>query len=370
MQNVEKAYFPALTGVRAMAAYMVFVHHFTPIQSASKSENFDWFFGEFHIGVTFFFVLSGFLIHYRYSDFGSFTWLTYWKYLISRISRIMPVFILLTTMTMVYNFYFHEQDLGLYGKNIGIFLLNISLLKGFFSDLKFSGIAQSWSLTVEFCFYFVAPILFWKIKNVFLYPLVSMFFLALGFILIFTFSYYSLQSLIDNIQFMWTYTFFGRSFEFFCGCFISFNYNKWSTIKTKNGFFTYTGLFLIILLIISLYLGKNSLLYWVNSSSGIIINNYFLPLVIILFFRGLLFENTVVLRILSSKIGQLLGKSAYVFYLIHVGVIEVGLYHFVTHNTWVLFILLNLISVVIFLLVEEPLNRLAKHYLLKTIKTS
>jgi peptidoglycan/LPS O-acetylase OafA/YrhL len=56
---------PALTGIRAIAAYLVFFHHY-PIPQLVYGE-MD-FFREFHIGVTLFYVLSGFLITYRYRD--------------------------------------------------------------------------------------------------------------------------------------------------------------------------------------------------------------------------------------------------------------------------------------------------------------
>jgi peptidoglycan/LPS O-acetylase OafA/YrhL len=165
MQNVEKAYFPALTGVRALAAYMVFIHHLIPIQWESGVFILGYFFGEFHVGVTFFFVLSGFLIHNRYSKMSELSLYAYGKYFISRVARIMPIFCILTTLTFIYNYYFHRQDAGLLLKNFGLWILNISLFKGFFAGLHFSGIPQSWSLTVEFCFYGIAPFLFYKMKR-------------------------------------------------------------------------------------------------------------------------------------------------------------------------------------------------------------
>ena len=46
-----------------------------------------------------------------------------------------------------------------------ILFLNIFFIRGFFDDLKFTGVGQGWSLTVEECFYLLAPVLFIGIKR-------------------------------------------------------------------------------------------------------------------------------------------------------------------------------------------------------------
>jgi peptidoglycan/LPS O-acetylase OafA/YrhL len=51
-------YIPALTGVRALAAYLVFISHYAYIFDAGFPHFLRRFFLEFHIGVTIFFVLS------------------------------------------------------------------------------------------------------------------------------------------------------------------------------------------------------------------------------------------------------------------------------------------------------------------------
>ena len=56
-------YIPALTGIRAVAAYVVFLHHLSFFNNGTLLWQFT---NEGHIGVTIFFVLSGFLITLRY----------------------------------------------------------------------------------------------------------------------------------------------------------------------------------------------------------------------------------------------------------------------------------------------------------------
>ena len=70
---MNKVNFPALTGIRALAAFMVYIHHYNPFSIEFFGKYIHDFFSEFHIGVTIFFVLSGFLICNRYFDEPNFS---------------------------------------------------------------------------------------------------------------------------------------------------------------------------------------------------------------------------------------------------------------------------------------------------------
>lgn len=61
----NKLFFPALTGFRAIAAWMIFVYHFFPFKNTNHSYpkwlgNFVW---EFHIGVVYVFCIEWFFNH-------------------------------------------------------------------------------------------------------------------------------------------------------------------------------------------------------------------------------------------------------------------------------------------------------------------
>ncbi|MGZ3930457.1 MAG: acyltransferase family protein, partial [Bacteroidia bacterium] len=47
---------------------MVYLHHFNPFAGTTDHKKLLYFFTEFNVGVTLFFVLSGFLIAHRYYD--------------------------------------------------------------------------------------------------------------------------------------------------------------------------------------------------------------------------------------------------------------------------------------------------------------
>jgi len=56
---------------------------------------------------------------------------------------------------------------------------------------------------------------------------------------------------------------------------------------------------------------------------------------------------------------QLLGKSSYIFYLIHIGVLALFLDQYITNN-FLLFVTINVIAVLMFTFIEEPLNNLIR----------
>jgi peptidoglycan/LPS O-acetylase OafA/YrhL len=80
-------YYPALTGLRAVAAYLVFFVHFIP---AGLSDWAARVIGQFYVGVGMFFVLSGFVIATRYQSSVQWT-RAWWRYYVwRRAARIYP----------------------------------------------------------------------------------------------------------------------------------------------------------------------------------------------------------------------------------------------------------------------------------------
>jgi peptidoglycan/LPS O-acetylase OafA/YrhL len=391
----DSNYIPALTGVRAMAAYLVFISHYCYIFDASYPHILQRFLGEFHIGVSVFFVLSGFLITFRYYD--KFTGLSkdwFMQYLKNRVARIYPMYFLLTIAAFAY--YFITKDISVLGgpKNadenpIWLLIMNITFIRGFFYQFWDSGISQGWSLTVEECFYFSAPIIFLIAKRYgkfYVQPVVITLF-AIAMVLIF--SHVNWYGFFGNFPFVMVFTFFGRCFEFFVGV-------QLAKIMLKKGFerstkipFTYGGFILIFVcvLVMAFQPVPQGWAAGLESPLGIITNNYFLCIAVALFFYGILTEATVFKKFLALPFIELLGKSSYIFYLVHLGWIETLIrracdnlnertfdlydkwgvdWHSPFEYDWLnllyAFILLNIISVTLFKLIEEPLN----HYIRKS----
>ena len=347
--KIKSDYLPALTGVRALAAYMVFIHHYLKYTQDFFGKYVYNFLNEFHVGVTFFFVLSGFLIAYRYY----YTKINIKKYLINRVARIYPIYFILTTLTFLYYIY---SDYGHIFRDLVLYILNISFTKGLFDQFKFSGIEQGWSLTVEEMFYMSAPFIFYFLKKnrLFLF-LLPMLFIAFGFLLTSFFSTHNFLSFMGNNEFMLNYTFFGRCLEFFIGIGLAIIIKR-NLIAKRNFSFTYIGAILIIVCIFLISLVKGNYDFGIRHPLGKAINNFLFPLFgIAIFYFGLITERSVISRFFSSKIMVLLGKSSYIFYLIHVGIFVTEINKF-TQNIAIIFILINVISIFLYQYVENPLN--------------
>jgi peptidoglycan/LPS O-acetylase OafA/YrhL len=346
----KNQFFPALTGLRAIAAYMVFCHHFNPISKLFLSGFVYEFFNEFHVGVTLFFVLSGFLITNRYFELPK---INLKKYLLNRFARIYPMYFLLSSLTFLVSIFLYKQNSW---KDLQVYFLNITLLKGYFDNIKFSGIGQGWSLTVEEFFYLFAPLFFIFVKKSKIYLfLLPLFFVATGIILVCFFEQKEGFGFMKSIPFMFDFTFFGRCIEFFIGMTLALFLKKIPVFNHFN--YTFFGIVSFVFWIFLLSVQKTPTGFGTDCVFGKIINNLLLPVFgIVPLFIGLILERNWISKFLSSKIMQLLGKSSYVFYLIHLGIFY-KLFDKFFGNLLIIFILLNIISILMYKLLEEPINR-------------
>ncbi len=137
---------PVLTTLRFPAAFAIVLYHFLPYTVAPR-----WIWDGFNAGVSFFYVLSGFILYYNYAELKDrgFFW-------IARLGRIWPVHLataLLAIVTIPW-----ENLLGHASWPITL-PANLLLLHAWLpfegSALSFNGV--SWSLSVEGFFYLTFP---------------------------------------------------------------------------------------------------------------------------------------------------------------------------------------------------------------------
>ncbi len=177
MGQTNKIYFPNLNGLRFIAAFLVIIHHL---------EQMLWVLGKSHywdnliiktiggLGVTLFFVLSGFLITYLLlAEEKTTKKISIKQFYIRRILRIWPLYF---TIILASFFIFpHIKILEfpalmakvnthfwMYFVMFVLFLPNLVLF-GFWVVLPYG--SQSWSVGVEEQFYFIWPILMKFVKN-------------------------------------------------------------------------------------------------------------------------------------------------------------------------------------------------------------
>ncbi len=339
MKKKSTGFIPALTGYRTIAAWMIFVYHFMPYDNPKYPQWIRDFVLEFHMGVDMFFVLSGFLITYRYFNQ---TPIPMRGYLVNRFARIYPMYFLISA---AYFLIWYLQNQSWDSEKTIEAILSFTMTKAFFTKYQFTAVAQGWTLTLEEMFYFTAPFYFILIrKNIKWFFIIPFVIFAFGTLL---------QHLFKGPENTWEFMTRNISvyiFEFFAGIGLAYIVMK-KNIKFKFNWVTWFGIINILL-----FLFFVKYYYLTNNTIG--------PLLIICLsifgisplLWGLIHEKTIVQKILSTKLFVLLGKSSYIFYLVHKGYLPVFINDYISDNKLVNFILLNVISIVMFLYLEEPIN--------------
>ena len=349
MSFAQKKEFPALTGIRFVAASLVFLFHYAHELLPDRSSFGYYFFRQLNVGVNIFFVLSGLLIAHRYFDLRI-SRKQLRAYIIKRVARIFPLYYAVLFVQLLL-MYVHRHSMP---DALTVFL-NITLLKGLGANYFYSVLTQSWSLTVEEMFYFYAPFCFYliKAKNFFLAQIPLL--IGVGLLLVYLSSSFIPNTFFDDREFLFAGTFFGRCFEFFAGIFVALIIRK-SAIKRSGMVFTMLGAILFLLLLFSLaYFAFNYGIGIINDHFvGIVLFNFLIPASIALFFYGLITEESTIKQALGTKAFALLGKSSYAFYLLHIGMIAEVLFFKITSNILLLFVLLQLLSVAVYKLFEKP----------------
>lgn len=172
----DRIYFPNLNGIRAIAAIAVVIHHIEQfLQIMGKTYKYNHHIIEImgKLGVTLFFVLSGFLISYLlFAEEKKEGTIFIKDFYIRRILRIWPLYyliIFLSFFILPHIEWFSlpqfwepiQQNLGLFLPMFLLFLPNLALAKE--TVLPYG--SQSWSVGVEEQFYLIWPVLMKFVKN-------------------------------------------------------------------------------------------------------------------------------------------------------------------------------------------------------------
>jgi peptidoglycan/LPS O-acetylase OafA/YrhL len=332
--------YPALTGVRAVGASVVFFDHFPLWENAYLTVNV----------MAFFYALSGFLIFRIYYEHAELSrrWLS--KYFINRFARIYPVYFLIFTVAVCL-----QQDFRPW-----MLVKNYTLTAALFhpSDLPIQG---SWSLTVEECFYALAPVfMLLTRRRGFLAAL-----LLGAALLAAALAAAGLPTeLLHTRRFVLSTTFFGHFLEFFAGVYLALavlRLEAQGPLARPGNRHTVAGLIGVLLVVIAMMItyGHQPL----SMGTITLLNNFLIPFPIAVLYRGLLQERTWLSRALSGRLAGLLGRGSYAFYLLHMLVVHyVGrplllpLLHARLIAVVVTFIIAWVASVLLFVCFEEPLN--------------
>lgn len=345
-----------LTSLRFFFAFCVFLSHLAYLKTDKRyDEVFNNIFSEGFLGVSFFFILSGFILSLNYREKFKNKSITLKKFYLARFARIYPLYFLTILAAIP----------GLYS-TFEILLYNILLVQSYFPDQKyfFSYNAPSWSISDEMFFYALFPIL---ISISYRFKMIFKILLAISFV--------SLVIILNNLlpeqkTHYWLYISpFTRIFDFILGILlfdvslylkkISLNFNRSAYTFLEIGalgilvlFFTFKNYFPISY--------RYSIYYW-------------LPMCLIILMAGnslfLEKKETFISKFLSGKWLVYLGEISFGFYLIHYLVITYtlkyngfkGMHLEGMTLATVMFIITLITSIFAFETIEKPFNKKIKN---------
>ena len=159
--NVQSARFPLMDSLRAIAALSVFVYHVAFVLGWFDEGLAGRYLRELNLGVSIFFVLSGFLLYRPFvaARVEGEPSPALVPYAIRRVARIVPAYWVALTIIAIWlpvsGVFTAEGIVTYYG-----------FLQAYDPDTITGGIGQAWTLTVEVSFYILLPILALGLRRV------------------------------------------------------------------------------------------------------------------------------------------------------------------------------------------------------------
>jgi len=312
MKNIQ---LPALTSLRFFAALMVFFSHLDFLRihvdaSGNPSKYQDiyktWFY-EGYSGVTFFFILSGFILAHSYQERLSRGTTSTVDFFIFRIARIVPLH-WLTLLIAIFLLRSANGNPDFFSATS--FLANSFLLQAWFSDINiaFSYNLVSWSLSDEMFFYAMFPFLI-RLNNK---VLAIVFILLITFILIWLpvtlpFATFHLPRFTDLTKY---YAYWFPAFrigDFIAGIIL---YRAWSARKEIPSIFASLLQGISIVLLVIFYANHAGI-----DETFRFDFYYAIPMAFLIFVFA--YQNGIFSRIISNRPMLILGEASFAFYMIH-----------------------------------------------------
>lgn len=340
----DRLYFNNLNGLRFIAALMVIISHLELNKSYFSLENYFQDIKELgRLGVSLFFVLSGFLITYllvREKEKNGVIGIK--NFYMRRIYRIWPLYyfiVLLSLFVLPHITLFSIPNLKLEIDSSTQFITVIILLVFFLTNvlvhIKLIPFAtQTWSIGTEEQFYLIWPLLINKIKN--LAPLFMSLILLYNLLLI-VLSY----PFLDTIKYIELFKSFVFSFQLdsltlgALGAYLFYSKNSIIEFISNIYIFVLTIFCVVLAIIFHVDLGFFKSTFFALLFTIVIIN---------------LVNNDKLVNLLENNIFNFLGKISYGLYMYHqiviVFVINILIKYNITSSFWI-YILSILITIIV-----------------------
>ena len=376
-----------LTSLRALAAFLVFMFHYAWVYSpANRGVEFagEWIplmpiWQQGYVGVSIFFVLSGFLITRIYFDGVVQGTASLRLFFVKRIARIWPLFLVYALI----------QHVGLVLQGTAIsddFLVTMTMSQGFFEQLRYSGLPTAWSLTVEENFYVFAPLIFLAIAKMApaeshadspwsghrglrllgAIAVVTTVLIVVGesLVLLLRTLGWTWKGLLGSHFHLWHATLFGRIPEFATGIACAFLHRNGWVDRNLAGRRTVWLLAAAFLGIGACMWGKSLVVMRPDTISQLTTWGlaYLLVLLTGLFILALTLEGNPIHDLLSARLLVYLGKTSYGFYLVQITVMIAPMAALSDRLGFarlpVLFVLANVFCALTYEFIEVPARRL------------
>jgi len=165
--HFKKMKIEQLTFTRFLAAISIVVYHFGMELFPFRTEAVSFLFKQANLGVSYFFILSGFVMIIAYGGNGN-SHIDRNKYYLSRIARIYPVYLIALLLLLAY-YIIRSKPIDSAG-----YVMNLFVIQSWFPPYPLTGNGPGWSLAVEFFFYAVFPLLFNRLYSKFKLPILAL----------------------------------------------------------------------------------------------------------------------------------------------------------------------------------------------------
>jgi len=337
-----------VTSLRFVAALYVFIFHIHqhwPLVSESSAVSQLLSLGA--VGMSLFFILSGFILAYRYRDGIPNTT----KYYFDRFARIYPVYFVAAVVTIPFLIFSVQSSDGSQTIKIGRYLFlvfsNVFLVQAWFpSTFSFWNNGGSWSISVEAFFYVAFPIILYALHKRTTKTLLLAMALAYAASILPGFAFLT----FPNPPPLPTY-YAGPMFripEFLVGVLGGILYNRGHKIPSPNFSMAIGALAMALLLSFGPPLGY----------AYITLHIYSVPLLALIIFSAATIKNGLIYSILSIRPLVKLGEASYSFYAFQSLVISIFIlnenslskYIPALNNPWVMAtVIFSVLSIISFL---------------------
>src|SRR5690606_12135662 len=244
----------------------VFLSHLAFLKNDTYyADVFNNIFNEGFLGVSFFFILSGFILAYNYKEKFLTGSISKKEFYISRLARVYPVHIATTVIVLLLTFI-------QYGQGWEYLIQHVFLIQSFFleENIHFSLNSPSWSISDELFFYLLFPFAFLISEKIRTY----IFILYLVVVLVLN------MKLNKNQDQYWLYISLFVRFSDFLLCIILFDlYEKIKFTYSKANFHAFIFELGVILLFVLFFVFHNtidisyrySIYYWLPMAAIILI---------------------------------------------------------------------------------------------------